>query len=149
MPRPLLGSGEPEDVDGETVVDPFAERVGELADRLAVLEDKMATVKRDAVVALLTMLSESMRHIASGKMEIPETVSPQGSNSKWDGIKSRLTPRLSEAIDIILLQGPMKRTQLAAALRMDYSNCTKNVITILIRQGLFVESGGNISLKQL
>jgi len=68
---------------------------------------------------------------------------------KWTTIKSRLAPRLREAVDVLLLQGSMKRTQLAAALKMDYSNCTKNVVQVLKSQGWLVESNGNLSLKQL
>jgi hypothetical protein len=43
----------------------------------------------------------------------------------------------------------MRRTQLASAMKMDYSNCAKNVIAVLIRQGLIVERGGMLSLKEL
>ena len=141
-----LLNGEVEYVDSEPAIDhAFADRVGDLEDRIAVLEEKLATVKRDAVVALLNMLSESMRHIASSKMDIPA----QATNSKWDVIKNRLQPRLREAVDILLIQGPMKRTQLSAALKMDYSNCSKNVVAILLRQGLMIEVGGNLTLRQL
>jgi hypothetical protein len=48
-----------------------------------------------------------------------------------------------------MLQGRMRRTQIASALKMDYSNCSKNVIGILVRQGWVVENGGDLSLKQL
>ena len=71
------------------------------------------------------------------------------SSDKWNAIKSRMAPRMKEAIDVLLLQGSMKRTQLAAALKMDYSNCNKNVIQILLRQGWMVDNNGNLSLKQL
>lgn len=72
-----------------------------------------------------------------------------GREGKWDAIKQRMAPRLREAVDILLLQGSMKRTQLAAALKMDYSNCTKNVVGIMLRQGWLVDNGGNLSLKEL
>jgi hypothetical protein len=68
---------------------------------------------------------------------------------KWTAIKARMAPRLREAIDVLLLQGSMKRTQIASALKMDYSNCTKNVIGVLKAQGWLVENGGNLSLKVL
>jgi hypothetical protein len=71
------------------------------------------------------------------------------SADKWNSIKQRLAPRMREAVDILLLQGTMKRTQLASALKMDYSNCTKNVVGILLRQGWLIDNGGNLSLKQL
>ena len=74
---------------------------------------------------------------------------PGSDSSKWDLVKQRLSPRLREAVDIFLTQGRMKRTQLASAMRMDYSNCTKNVIAVLLRQGLLVDNGGQLSLKEL
>jgi hypothetical protein len=71
------------------------------------------------------------------------------SADKWAVIKSRLAPRLREAVDILLLQSSMKRTQLAAAMRMDYGNCAKNVVAVLVRQGWLVDNNGNLSLKEL
>lgn len=72
-----------------------------------------------------------------------------GSENKWEVIKQRLAPRMREAVDILLMQGSMKRTQLAAALKLDYSNCTKNVVGVLVRQGWIVDNGGNLSLKDI
>jgi chromosome segregation ATPase len=77
------------------------------------------------------------------------SVGTQAANPKWDTIKARLAPRMREAIDILLIQKTMKRTQLAAALRMDYSNCNKNVIGLLLRQGLLIDNGQGLSLKEL
>ena len=71
------------------------------------------------------------------------------SADKWIAIKARMAPRLREAIDVLLLQGSMKRTQIASALKMDYSNCTKNVIGVLKAQGWLVENNGSLSLKVL
>ncbi len=70
-------------------------------------------------------------------------------SDKWAAIKQRMAPRMREAVEVLLLQGSMKRTQLAAALKMDYSNCNKNVIQILLRQGWMVDNNGNLSLKPL
>lgn len=124
------------------------ERVLELEDRILVLEGQIKNVKRDAVVLLLNILAESMRHIASGKLDIPETV-VDSNEGKWGAIKQRLAPRLREAVDLLLTQGGMRRTQIAAALKMDYANCAKNVIGVLIRQGLIEENSGMLSLKKL
>lgn len=71
------------------------------------------------------------------------------SADKWIAIKARMAPRLREAIDVLLLQGSMKRTQIASALKMDYANCTKNVIGVLKAQGWLVENNGSLSLKVL
>jgi hypothetical protein len=78
-----------------------------------------------------------------------QAITTSDSSDKWTAIKSRMAPRLREAIDLLLLQGSMKRTQIASALKMDYSNCTKNVISVLKAQGWIVEQNGSLSLKQL
>ena len=72
-----------------------------------------------------------------------------GSSDKWEAVKVKLAPRLREAIDLLLLQGTMRRTQIANALKMDYANCSKNVVGVLIRQGWVVDNGGQLSLRQL
>lgn len=146
MSQPLL-DGEVEYVE-PIRLDAHGERLTYLEDRVASLESQLKQVKRDAVVTLLQMLSDSMRHIASGKMDIPAMAATRDDN-KWDAVKQRMPQRHREAIDVLLLSGSLKRTQLAAALKMDYANCAKNVIAILIRQGWLIDSGGNLSLKQL
>jgi hypothetical protein len=83
------------------------------------------------------------------EMGVGDSASSGPSDSKWDAVKSRLEPRMRGAIDMLLLQGSMGRKQIAAALKMDYSNCAKNVIGPLIRQGWIVESGGKLMLKEL
>lgn len=149
MSQPLL-EGEVEYVDVDsTRSDTHAERIAELEEQVAALHQKLATVKRDAVVILLQMFSDSLRHIASGKMDIPDTPVVGSGSDRWEQIKRGMPPRLQECIGILQLQGSMKRTQIAAALRMDYSNCTKNVIGVLLRQGWLIENGGQLSLKQL
>lgn len=127
------------------------ERIDSLESRVDDLQGDLVNAKRDAVVMLLSLLTESLRHVASGKMEMPTVtaVSGDGQDARWTAIKSRLAPRLKEAVEILLLQGPMGRKQIAAALRMDYSNCTKNVIGILLRQGIAIIQDGQIALKKL
>lgn len=144
MSQPLLeGRQEYMEDSGPDVVAQLESRIGEL-------EASLSTVKRDAVVTVLSLLTEALRHVASGKMDIPTvTTTANGQDARWDAIKNRLAPRLKEAVELLLVQGPMKRAQIAAALRMDYSNCTKNVIGQLLRQGVAVESGGHVTLKQL
>jgi len=83
----------------------------------------------------------------SGKPSAGSGSGDQG--SKWEQIKRRLQPRLADAIDVLILQGSMSGTQLAAAMRMDRSNCSKNVVSVLLRQGLIVRNGHELSLKQL
>jgi hypothetical protein len=141
MANPLLLEGEYEDVQE----DPLQERIARLENKIAEMRQ---TIQRDSVMLLLNVLHQAIRDIAAGKYGL-DTPLPGADDSKWDAIKSRLTPRLRECVDLLLIQKRMKRTQIAAALKMDYSNCTKNVIGALLRQGLLQEDGGELSLKEL
>ena len=155
MVQPLLnGSTEPEYVDEPSLerqrLDEHGSQLRELEDRVAELESQLRYIEQRAVIALLQLFSTIMQDIAAKKykIEMPSS-SSTATGSKWDAIKQRLQPRLRECVDLLLIQGHMKRTQIAAALKMDYSNCIKNVITILMRQGLLVDNGGELSLKEL
>lgn len=117
--------------------------------RIQTLETQLATVKRDAVVALLEILAQSMRHIASGKMQIPNNSADSNAGDKWDAVKVRMEPRQQKVIDVLLLQKSMTRRQIASAVQMNYTNCVNNVISVLIRQGWLLDNGGSISLKEL
>jgi len=70
-------------------------------------------------------------------------------DDRWNAIKARLAPRLQAAIDIFLTQGTMTSSALAAALRTSNSNCSTNVVGPLLRQGLLVRNGRELSLKAL
>lgn len=95
-------------------------------------------------------IEQGLAHAAGGNGNGSSPVALSDDRSaKWSQIKNRLQPRLRDAIDVLLLQGPMSGTQLAAAMRMDRSNCSKNVVAILLRQGLIVRDGHNLSLKQI
>lgn len=134
-------------------IDPAEDRFERLEREMEELREQFAAVrneiKREAVVALLGLLTSAMREVASGKYDLSSIRTDGASTSAWDAVKQRLAPRLREAVDILLVQGSMFRTQLAAAMKMDYSNCNKNVITVLIRQGLVVENGRELALKEL
>src|ERR1017187_277576 len=146
MPLPLLESGTQEYMPA----DDSAERIEALEARIGELESILPKIKRDAIVIVLSLLTESLRHVASGKMDIPD-VPPSSANMqanpKWDAVKQSLAPRLREAVDVFLLRGTMNNSQLAAALRLGRSNCSNNVIGELKRQGLLVKSGNDYSLK--
>lgn len=134
----LLLEGEFEDLPGEPQPEvslrELAEQVNFLANRIAWLGDQITQIKR------------GLGQAASGAVVAS---APATSSSKWDMIKQRLQPRLASAIDVLLVQSPMSTAQLAAAMRMDRSNCGKNVVAVLLRQGLIVRNGHNLSLKQL
>jgi outer membrane murein-binding lipoprotein Lpp len=121
------------------------------------IESELRRVKSEnaraisALRAQLSPLFQALRAVFGQMDSISTDAAPEAApkNAKWDVIKQRLTPRLREAIDILQVQSRMTRTQLAAAMRMDRSNCTKNVVAILLRQGLAVDDGQGISLKEL
>jgi hypothetical protein len=147
--KPLLSDGRQEYLEdrGPDVIEQLRSKIAQLEHRMDSLEGVLDATKRDTVVIVLGLLHQSLKHIASGKFDIMQVETSAQTPSKWEAIKKRLAPRLAEAIDILMLQGPMRRTQLASAMKMDYSNCAKNVIAVMIRQGLIVESGGQLSLK--
>lgn len=135
MPQPLL-SGQQEYVADPSPIDPAIEALHE---RLDDMQDELSTIKRIL-----------MRQYGAFKADFgDQAITTPDTTNKWDSIKTRMAPRMKEAVDVLLLQGSMKRTQLAAALKMDYSNCNKNVIQILLRQGWMVDNNGNLSLKVL
>ena len=132
MSQPLL-NGEVEYVDPEPVenvrLDEHGRRITELEDQVASLSAKVSSAKRDAVVALLQMFADSIRHIASGKMDIPDNPSNFGQpvapqfDQKWEAWKQKLGHGTapSRVIDSILSHGPLSRTQLRSAGEMGWS----------------------------
>lgn len=153
MSQPLL-NGEVEYVDSEPVADlrlnEHGRRITELEDRIANLEAKIANNKRDAVVALLQMLSDSMRHIASGKMDIPDvTVAQAVGSSKWDALKRKYAgTNVEQAIDALLIHGKLTTVQLAANLKVGRSNAYNNIVPRLIRLGIITRQGADLVLRE-
>lgn len=141
MAQPLL-SGQVEYLDeqGPDVMTQLRMEISELQSGLNALTEEVESIK--------TILRRQYAAFQQSLGDEPVTYSSEGTD-KWAAIKQRLAPRLQEAVDILLLQGSLKRTQLASAMKMDYSNCVKNVVQILLRQGLLVDNGGNLSLKKL
>lgn len=145
MSQPLLLNGPEPSVD-------LSDRVSDLEQQVQLLHADLAHTRKDCEKAILKLLSPLYKALrpAFGDLDPVAGLDSNGAaGSKWEAIKPRLAPRMRDAIDILLMQGSMKRTQLAAALKMDYSNCTKNVVGILLRQGWIVDNGGNLSLKEL
>lgn len=148
------------------VMDERDSELERLRDENAALQEELndaltqaAIAKREAarsVVELRRQLSPLYRALQAVFGEIdaiagsePTGGQTTGDNAKWDAVKAKMPPRHREAIELLLLQGAMRRTQVASALKMDYSNCTKNVTSILLRQGWLVDNGGMLSLKKL
>lgn len=145
MAQPLLEGN----VEYMEAVTDAEQRIDALESRIAELEGAQHQVKRDAVVALLNLLGQALRQVASGKIDLETLETPSAGPSKWEAIKKRLPPRQAEAIDIFLAQGSLRRTELAAAMKMNYTNCATNVIAVLVRQGLLLDRGGQLQLKDL
>lgn len=153
MSNTLLLNGEVEGA-GLEEIQRLNDRIEELEAELRLARLQAANAKRDAALAmgnLKKQLSPLYRalQMVFGELEAVGDDLPQGGGGKWDVVKQRLAPRLREAVDLLLIQGSMKRTQMAAALKMDYSNCTKNVIGALLRQGLLTDDNGQLRLKEL
>ncbi len=145
-------------------VDTRDERIRELEEEVANLEGDLEVARAEArratqqATRAVAKLRQILSPLYSGLKELfgeldavggDDAPASQGDGQKWDVIKAKLAPRMREAIDLLLLQKSMKRTQLAAALRMDYSNCNKNVIGILIRQGWVIDGHNGLTLKEL
>lgn len=150
MSQPLL-KGEVEYVEAIRV-DIHSERITELEDQVASLHEKMSNVKRDAIVAVLTMLSEAMRHVASGKMDIPEppTAAAPQFDQRWEAWKQKLGAGTAPArvIDALLKQGPLNRTQLRQFGELGWS--TLDAATSRLKNlNLIEKSGDRWILKQL
>lgn len=136
MSQPLLNGG----------VQEYVETGSDLGNEIEMLRARVDEMQEE----LNLVKGILMRQYGAFKASLgDQAVVTTDASDKWAAVKSRMAPRLREAIDLLLLQGSMKRTQVASALKMDYSNCTKNVIGVLKAQGWIVENGGNLSLKQL
>ena len=152
--KPLLLEGETGDLSVTRGLADLRERVDGLESDVNLLRQQLEHSQKEnykIIARLLSPLYKSLKPIFGEIEEVSDSPSAGSAPAKgvWDDIKQRLAPRLREAVDILILQKTMKRTQLASALRMHYSNCNKNVIGPLLRQGWLVDNGGNLSLKQL
>lgn len=137
MHRLLLGEVSPDYPTGPDQLQQLRNQFQEFAQmcgaRISELERQVAQIR------------QGLNHAGGDAVSIPTS----DNAAKWEQIKRRQPPRLQEAIDVLLLQGPLRRTQLANALKMDYSNCVKNVVGVLLRQGLLIDNGKELQLKQL
>jgi DNA-binding transcriptional ArsR family regulator len=137
----------------ETPENKLRERVTELENRVNDLEFSLSGIKRDAVVALLKTLGESLHHVASGKFDLDATVAmtavaaPQF-DPKWEVWKQKLGPSTAPArvIEAILGHGPLTRTQLRAAGELGWSTLDK-ATSRLNNLGLIEKVGDKWNLK--
>lgn len=129
-------------------------RVAELESDVASLRVQLRSVGQDTskvIYRLLSPLYKALQPIF-GELEdagVVNTASTPNKSAAWESVKQRLQPRHREVIDVLLLQGQMARRQISSAIKMDYTNCNKNIIGPLLRQGWLVEVGGKIALKEL
>ena len=76
------------------------------------------------------------------------TGSAANGNSRWDAIKQRNPGRIAEAIDALLIHGPLNVSQMAAVIHIDRSNCSKNVVGKMLRMGIAERDGQKIRLRE-
>jgi len=157
MSQPLLKSGEQEYVAAQLSDQALVDRIEALECRFDELDTYISTIpniKRDAVVTVLALLIEAVRHVASGKMDIPDVTQIAGSapdirlKAAWENWKSKLPGLPARFIDALLLHGPMTQTQLRIAVGCA-AGSVASIVSTLWKAGLIDKNSGRISLKQL
>lgn len=145
----------------EGQVDHSAEQIRQLKEQVHDLRQQltMAIHERDqarkgiarAVATLRQLLLPYYRtmQVIMGEIEEAGIDNAPAADARWEPIKKRLPPRLRECVELLLAQGSMKRKEIAAAMHMNYTGCVNNVIGRLVREGLVVDNGGKMELKEL
>lgn len=155
MGQPLL-SGEVEYVEDEGTLeqqrlDVHGERLTQLEDDIADLKAKLSQVKRDAVITLLQMLSDSMKHVASGKMDIPEVSTSASSveNGKWEILKQKYAgTHIGRAIEALMIHKRLTTVQLAANIKTSKQNAYNNLVPKMIKLGILTRQGTDLVLRE-
>jgi predicted nuclease with TOPRIM domain len=76
------------------------------------------------------------------------TSQPGASPSKWQAIRQKYSDsRIGDVVEILMLHGAMNQAQIAAALRTDASNVSKNIMPKIKALGLVVKNGDRWSLR--
>ena len=155
MSLPLLeGHAEYMEDRGPDVIEKLNQRIEKLEDRIADLEQDRPQIRRDAVVAVLNLLTQSLRHVASGQIDIDTPVQQAASvgapqfDPKWEAWKQKLGAGTapSRVIEAILTHGPLSRTQLRAAGELGWS--TMDAATARLKNlGLIEKVGDRWNLK--
>jgi hypothetical protein len=147
MPQPLL-SGEQEYVKDEPSV---TDELMHLSDRVAALESRLVHIKREAVITLLQMLSDSMKHVASGKMDIPEVSAstPSAENGKWEILKQKYAgTHTGRAIEALMIHKRLSTAQLAANIGTSKQNAYNNLVPKMIKLGILTRQGTDLVLRE-
>lgn len=128
--------------------------LAEIERRLKRLESEVSGIKQAAMEAAQQGVEIMLRrmfaplHKATSVM-VGETKSGGASDSegKWEIIKQRIGPKLAEVIDLLLIQGPMSVSQIAAATRSS-GEAARQRMDKLRNQGLVDKNGTHFSLRQ-
>lgn len=135
-------------------IDALRERLRQVEESAHSERAKTAVVERGVseLRNVLNPLYTALRHIYGeiDAMEIEEQtthVSPKKS-AVWENWKSKLGGLPAKAIDALLLNGPMNRTQLRIQLGCATGSVT-NVIVALNKAGLIDKDGTKVKLKEL
>lgn len=140
--RPLLETSLVDEVDS-----------GGLERRVERLEREVANLKQSAMEAAKQGVEIMLRRMFSPlhkatSVLVGDALVDDGvqSNGKWEVIKQRMGPRLAEVIDLLLVQGPMTTSQIAAATRSS-GEAARQRLDKLRGQGLVEKNGQNFFLK--
>lgn len=131
------------------------ERIAELEEQLRLEKTRNYTIEISArnLQNILTPLYNAVGGIL-GHIEAMEISSGSGTATSpakrevWTSWKQKLGGKTADAIDVLLMHGPMTHTQLRIQLKCATRTCT-NVVGALNRAGLIDRANGKISLKEL
>jgi len=139
-------------------VDPgsdLEDRIAALERQVVELESSREQVKRDAVLLVLNLLGQSLRHIASGQMDIPDTPSvvqgvplASAKSEVWNAWKSRLGIPCGKIIDALLTHGKLTSTQISIATGIQSGNVATYIYRIN-KAGILNKNGKEFSLKSI
>lgn len=144
MGQPLLS----QTLEAE-VVEPGEELEG-IHEELAQLHQRVEGLEA-LIQAIRAEVDPWARFRRGGSGPAAEASSPSsvGGNPKWEMWKRRFPGRVSEVIDLLLVQGSMNQSQLCAVLKCDSRTLSAKMIYPLNKAGLLNKNGGMFSLKEL
>lgn len=122
-------------------------RIKSLEDEVANLRQSVTRAAQEGVKVMLRQMFAPLHNATSVLVgEAKVTESAQQTNGKWEAIKQRVGPKLAEVIDLLMVQGPMTVSQIAAATRCS-GEAARQRMDKLRGQGLVEKNGAHFNLK--
>lgn len=140
--RPLLETTLVE----ETSTRDLERRIKSLEDEVANLRQSVTRAAQEGVKVMLRQMFaplHSATSVLAGEAKVTESAQ---ANGKWDAIKQRVGPKLAGVIDLLMVQGPMTVSQIAAATRCS-GKAARQRMDKLRGQGLVDKNGVHFNLK--